>query len=47
MGGLDYRITRTTTDNLDYLRLVAMLDSELAVPDGDEHDFYDQRRPER
>lgn len=33
---------RTTRDNSHFLKLVTLLDAELAVTDGDDHDFYDQ-----
>ena len=36
------RITRTTAANPDFLELIPQLDKELAITDGDEHDFYDQ-----
>lgn len=36
------KITRTTSDNDDFRRLVAELDRELAVRDGDDHAFYAQ-----
>lgn len=35
-------IQRTSTENADFLALVKDLDAELAIRDGDEHDFYDQ-----
>lgn len=35
-------ITRTTSDNLDFINLVAALDKELAIIDGDDHAFYSQ-----
>jgi len=36
------QIQRTSTENADFLALVKELDAELAIRDGDEHDFYDQ-----
>ena len=36
------RLTRTTTENPDFLALVALLDKYLAELDGDEHAFYAQ-----
>jgi GNAT superfamily N-acetyltransferase len=36
------QIQRTSTENTDFLALVKELDAELAIRDGDEHDFYDQ-----
>lgn len=35
-------IIRTTSENLDFQRLVEKLDAYLAVMDGNEHAFYDQ-----
>lgn len=35
-------IKRTNSDNLDFIRLVKLLDTDLAIRDGDAHDFYDQ-----
>lgn len=35
-------ITRTTSENLDFVKLVAALDKELAIIDGDDHAFYSQ-----
>lgn len=37
-----YRLLRTNSHNQDFKNLVKLLDSELAVTDGDEHAFYDQ-----
>ena len=37
-----FSIIRTTSDNLDFKNLVALLDEDLKVTDGDEHAFYDQ-----
>jgi GNAT superfamily N-acetyltransferase len=36
------QLVRTTFDNDDFYNLVAELDKELAVRDGDEHAFYSQ-----
>ena len=36
------KITRTTSDNQDFIELVKQLDAFLAVIDGDEHVFYAQ-----
>ncbi len=36
------KIIRTTSENDDFRRLVAELDKELAVRDGDDHAFYSQ-----
>lgn len=33
---------RTTSENLDFQKLVKHLDAYLAIMDGDEHGFYDQ-----
>ena len=35
-------LIRTDSDSADFRELVALLDAELAVRDGDEHDFYAQ-----
>jgi len=35
-------IIRTTSDNIDFQFLVALLDQYLAIIDGDEHEFYAQ-----
>lgn len=35
-------LKKTTAQNQDFVDLVALLDADLAVSDGDEHDFYDQ-----
>ncbi len=37
-----FSIIRTTSDNTDFKNLVALLDENLKVTDGDEHAFYDQ-----
>ena len=36
------KILRTTSENLDFQKLVKQLDDYLAIMDGDEHSFYDQ-----
>ena len=35
-------LTRTNSDHPDFIRLVRLLDADLAVRDGDEHAFYSQ-----
>ena len=35
-------ITRTNSKNKDFLKLVHLLDAELALRDGEDHGFYDQ-----
>lgn len=35
-------LVRTTASDSDFISLVKLLDIELAVRDGDDHDFYDQ-----
>ena len=35
-------IQRTDSSNVDFMKLVALLDKELSVRDGEEHDFYHQ-----
>ncbi|WP_298954690.1 GNAT family N-acetyltransferase [uncultured Nonlabens sp.] len=35
-------LKRTTSENKDFQSLVKLLDSFLAITDGDEHDFYNQ-----
>ncbi|MEL6864188.1 MAG: GNAT family N-acetyltransferase [Bacteroidota bacterium] len=37
-----YRIIKTDATHPDFIELVKALDAELAIRDGDEHDFYDQ-----
>lgn len=37
-----FSIIRTTSDNTDFKSLVALLDENLKITDGDEHAFYDQ-----
>jgi GNAT superfamily N-acetyltransferase len=36
------KIIRTDSTNSDFVELVKMLDADLAIRDGDEHDFYNQ-----
>lgn len=36
------RLIRTDSDNIDFIHLVKYLDAELAILDGDEHEFYAQ-----
>lgn len=36
------QITRTTPDNPDFIKLIALLDKDIQLRDGDEHSFYDQ-----
>jgi putative acetyltransferase len=36
------RILRTNNANPDFIALIKLLDANLAISDGDEHDFYDQ-----
>jgi len=36
------KLARTTSENNDFQNLVRLLDADLAVRDGDEHDFYHQ-----
>jgi GNAT superfamily N-acetyltransferase len=38
----DLTLIRTDSSNTDFRKLVALLDRDLAVRDGDEHDFYAQ-----
>jgi putative acetyltransferase len=35
-------LVRTSSDNVDFLKLVKSLDAELEIVDGDEHSFYSQ-----
>jgi len=37
-----FSVKRTNSSNLDFIKLVKLLDSELAIIDGDEHGFYSQ-----
>jgi len=36
------KLIRTDSDNPDFIKLVALLDADLAIRDGDEHAFYAQ-----
>ncbi len=36
------RLVRTNSENSDFIQLVAKLDKDLALRDGEEHDFYHQ-----
>ncbi len=36
------QLIRTDSDNPDFIKLVALLDADLAIRDGDEHAFYAQ-----
>lgn len=36
------KITRTTSNNADFIALVAELDADLAIRDGEDHAFYSQ-----
>nr|WP_284041124.1 GNAT family N-acetyltransferase [Polaribacter sp. Z022] len=36
------KITRTNSENIDFIKLVKKLDAYLKITDGDEHDFYNQ-----
>ncbi|MFD1602954.1 GNAT family N-acetyltransferase [Flavobacterium artemisiae] len=35
-------IKRTNSDNIDFINLVALLDQDLAIRDGEDHAFYNQ-----
>ena len=35
-------LVRTNSDNIDFINLVKLLDSDLKVRDGDDHEFYNQ-----
>ena len=35
-------LVRTNSDNADFRELVALLDQDLQIRDGDEHSFYAQ-----
>lgn len=35
-------IVRTTSDNIDFQKLVVLLDNDLKIKDGEDHDFYAQ-----
>lgn len=36
------RITRTYSENQDFINMVKALDAEMAIRDGEDHSFYDQ-----
>ena len=36
------RLLRTNSENIDFIKLINFLDSDLAIRDGEEHSFYDQ-----
>lgn len=36
------KIVRTTSTNQDFIALVALLDADLAIRDGEDHSFYNQ-----
>lgn len=36
------QVIRTTSENKDFIKLVSLLDAELAVTDGEDHAFYNQ-----
>lgn len=38
----DLKLIRTNADNADFKELVVLLDKDLAIRDGDEHNFYAQ-----
>ena len=38
----DLTLIRTNSDNADFRQLIVLLDQDLAIRDGDEHDFYAQ-----
>ncbi|PIF33312.1 ribosomal protein S18 acetylase RimI-like enzyme [Flavobacterium sp. 9] len=35
-------LKRTNSDDIDFINLVALLDKDLAIRDGEDHDFYNQ-----
>jgi putative acetyltransferase len=35
-------LTRTTSENPDFTKLVKLLDADLKIRDGEDHEFYDQ-----
>lgn len=39
---MNIKITRTNSENQDFIKLVKQLDAYLKITDGDEHDFYNQ-----
>jgi len=36
------RLERTSSENLDFIELVKLLDKDLAISDGEDHEFYHQ-----
>ena len=36
------KLLRTTSENKDFIKLVELLDADLAIRDGEEHSFYNQ-----
>ncbi|WET03894.1 GNAT family N-acetyltransferase [Flavobacterium sp. YJ01] len=36
------KLKRTNSDDIDFINLVALLDQDLAIRDGDDHTFYNQ-----
>ncbi|MET2985514.1 GNAT family N-acetyltransferase [Aureibaculum conchae] len=36
------KLIRTNSQNKDFIKLVKLLDADLAIRDGDDHDFYNQ-----
>tara|TARA_R110002050_G_scaffold204327_2_gene339761 strand:+ start:70767 stop:71213 length:447 start_codon:yes stop_codon:yes gene_type:complete len=36
------KILKTDSSNSDFIQLIALLDADLAIKDGDDHAFYDQ-----
>ena len=36
------QLIRTTSENKDFIELVKLLDADLKVRDGDDHEFYNQ-----
>ena len=37
-----YKIVRTSSSHIDFIELVRLLDADLAIRDGDDHEFYHQ-----
>lgn len=37
-----FKLKRTDSNNIDFIELVKLLDKDLAVSDGEDHDFYHQ-----
>ena len=35
-------LIRTNSDNIDFIKLVQLLDTDLKIRDGDDHEFYNQ-----